>query len=406
MDDGIDWDLLAKYVSGEASAEEEAQVRAWVAESSEREAFLQELREVWQATDAPGIESSTKTSWDVDRIWRRVEKETSREPAPTSGPPESSRPGPSTESTPDNQNDRAPRQRGASSRRSSRSFVTRRVAAGLILVAAVALVALWGYEPFGHKSGRHAEAKTETFVTEEGQRAKVRLNDGTLVHLNVDSRLVVAKEFGPARRKVRLEGEAFFEVVKDSTRPFIVRTAETTTRVLGTAFDVSAYLEDEETKVVVREGRVAMSPVDSSSGNESSIEGENEGAGTGAAVVLGKGQIARLLRAETKILTDSGALATHLDWMKGKLVFDDAPFPQAVRKLERWYGLTITLKEEGGTSPDGHLNAQFDEDQGLEEVLDVVATAFGLEFERPDPDRVIFYFSSPSAGLHGSQSAS
>lgn len=387
MNERIDWNLLARHFSGECSREETSRIRVWIAEDPAREVLLEELRQVWRMTDAGASPESAvsesassekvsprASSWDTEALWERVRKTTQGASRETRGKSSASATSASV-----SEPDRGARQtrRSRVARPSGRNLVTRRAAVmGAVLVAIVVASVLWLYGPV--LSGpATASAETKTFSTQAGQRAVVRLTDGTRVHLNVDSRLTLPANFGVERRAVRLEGEAFFEVTEDAARPFVVRAGEATTRVLGTAFDVSAYADDEETRVVVKEGRVA---VRSSRQNPSAAEQD---------VVLVRHQMGRLLRSGEHVVRKGVRVDQHLAWMDGQLVFEDASFEEVTRKLERWYGLDVTLGASTAAPP-GHLNARFAEDQPLDEVLSVIATAFGLEYERVRRKHVTF----------------
>ena len=424
MSEDINWSLLAKYFAGECSAEEAARVRAWVEADPAREVVLEELRQVWRTTSdaspwqpsaAPEKSSASEKggSWDTDRLWERVQEETTQgEPAPTSPrrrAAEDETPMPPAGSPGHTGSSRRAPSKKASSKKASfasrhalrslaRRFSAKQRAAGAAATLAVvaALVALWSLGPAAPAGSEEAAApEAKTFATEAGQRADIRLTDGSRVRLNVDSRLTVLSKFGEDRRVVRLEGEAFFEVAKDSTRPFIVHAGNATTRVLGTAFDVSAYAEDEVTQVVVKEGSVALHTpkrsVAERSAAERPVSGDSEQtASQEREVVLTKGQKGRLFQSGERVVSKGVGVASYLAWMDGELVFEDASFEEVSRKLERWYGLVIEMKGPTATVPPGHLNARFGEKQPMSEVLGVVATAFGLDYERPKPKRVTF----------------
>lgn len=281
--------------------------------------------------------------------------------------------------------DRAPR-RGRERRRPARdraglSFFSRQATwAGAVALMIVAMVLFWLQGE--RRAAPASEAKT--FATQKGQRASLRLPDGTRVRLNVDSRLIVPATFGEESRAVHLEGEAFFEVAEDATRPFDVRAGGAVTRVLGTAFDVNAYPEDVETKVVVTEGRVVLRADGLPQADDPSAT-----RGDATDVVLTKDQMGQVRRGGERVMRRELAVNhPHLAWLDGQLVFEKAPFSEVARKLERWYSITISL-EDGTAPPSGRLNARFAEDQPLREVLSVVATAYGLDYER-DKQRVIF----------------
>jgi ferric-dicitrate binding protein FerR (iron transport regulator) len=325
--------------------------------------------------DAPSAEDL-----DTQALWERIDRETQEETA--TGPSSSGR-----------QHSRQPRAgRRATRRRSRESSLRTAVWTGAVTAVVAVTVALWLFAPL--KTGvQDASSAPETITTKKGQRTSVRLTDGSRVRLNVDSRLTIPPSFGEKRREVHLEGEAFFEVAGDSMRPFIVRTEGATTRVLGTAFDVGAYPEDDEIKVAVTEGRVRLqaesstaekaSPAGEESANEGTDRQENR-----RDVVLTKNHVSLISQGGETITRREQDLSEHLAWLDGQLAFEDASFEEVTRKLERWYGLEIEF--QGGASlPSGHLNAQFDEDRPLSDVLRVVGAAFGLKYHR-DENKVTF----------------
>ncbi len=91
-----------------------------------------------------------------------------------------------------------------------------------------------------------------------GQKISLKLPDGTQVKLNADSKLTVPEKFSGSSREVELIGEAYFDVVKDPSKPFIIKMPEFYVEVKGTSFDVKAY-PDEDKVVAVRSGIVEVS---------------------------------------------------------------------------------------------------------------------------------------------------
>ena len=93
-------------------------------------------------------------------------------------------------------------------------------------------------------------------TAESGERAKVQLPDGTKVNINSASQISYPHDFNGEKRIVELDGEAYFEVNPDKERPFVVKAAGLEITVLGTAFDVCAYKDDNEVSVVLLTGKV------------------------------------------------------------------------------------------------------------------------------------------------------
>jgi len=95
-------------------------------------------------------------------------------------------------------------------------------------------------------------------ITEMGQKFSLTLTDGTNIVLNGGGKIKYPQNFNSDRREIYLEGEAFFEVAHDSSRPFIVRTGGISTQVLGTKFNVAAYSGDEIITISLVEGKVKV----------------------------------------------------------------------------------------------------------------------------------------------------
>lgn len=365
MDEDVDWTLLGKYLFGECTEGEETLVREWIEQDPKRRVVLGQLRKILRTTE----ESPSAEELDARALWEKIDRDTREE-----AEQEASSPG----SPP--KRSRSPRRRSRS--RSSPSTRRKTVLAGAAAAVVAVTISLWLLGPLKSGLGDSSASSPETFATQKGQRTSVRLSDGSQVRLNVDSRLTVPPSFGEENRVVRLEGEAFFEVRADSTRPFIVRSEGAVTRVLGTAFDVGAYPEDDEVKVVVAEGRVALHGETSSNSRDAGRREEDKN------VILTKNQVSLIPRNGEQIIRREDDVGEHLAWMDGQLAFEDAPFAEVIRRLERWYDLEITM-EEGTAPPSGHLNAQFDKDRSLADVIRVIGAAFGLKHER-EGNRVTF----------------
>lgn len=126
--------------------------------------------------------------------------------------------------------------------------------------ACLALALVFGIE-YARLAGGKRSAKTEVF-TENGQKTKITLPDGTSVWMNSGSEISYDGLFGHRTREVSLEGEAFFEVAKDGRRPFIVHTSLYDVKAVGTSFNVSSYDEDRTSVTTLMEGRVEITSTD------------------------------------------------------------------------------------------------------------------------------------------------
>lgn len=187
---------------------------------------------------------------------------------------------------------------------------------------------------------------------------EIRLLDGSQVTLKQGSSLTYTDQFGDEYRQVVLEGEAFFEVKRDETRPFIIATGETSTTVLGTSFNIRQ--QEQAVTVTVVSGRVSLSELNS----------EQE-------VILVKGEAGTYLTTSQQLVKDKNKDPNLLSWKTGRLVFDNQPLEVVLKDLSRHYDIEMlsdrTLEET--------LTVEFNQ-QKLEEVLTIISTTLDLEITR------------------------
>lgn len=166
--------------------------------------------------------------------------------------------------------------------------------------------------------------------TPAGMRSQIVLPDGSKVWLNAESTISYSIPFSIDERKVALSGEAFFEVATDKEHPMVVTSGNTRLRVTGTTFNVKAYADEEVVEVSLLEGGLMLSLL-------SDEEEKNA-----YAIVPGDHVVVR----NSKMSVQNENLDKYASWRHGNLVFDETPMPEMVRKLERWYGVDVVLKDE------------------------------------------------------------
>ncbi len=165
-------------------------------------------------------------------------------------------------------------------------------------------------------------------ATLKGQKASITLTDGTRVYLNVDSKLSFPEHFAADKREVVLEGEAFFEVTRNPRRPFVIKSGDLTTMVLGTSFNVKAF-EGEPQQVTVVTGKVKVK-ADAREGNGKPDE-----------VLLAPYQQAFYDGQLSKKDTD---VEQYIAWREKVLQFDEVSLEDAAVILERWFDVSIDIK--------------------------------------------------------------
>jgi ferric-dicitrate binding protein FerR (iron transport regulator) len=127
-----------------------------------------------------------------------------------------------------------------------------------LAAASVAIILFGGWLWKTSQSSLKEETKQEALEARKGSRSRSLLPDGTTVWLNAGSKLYYENDFTGTTREVRLEGEAFFDVVKQPDRPFIVHTSGIDIKVLGTAFNVKSYPEDKTVETTLYRGSVRV----------------------------------------------------------------------------------------------------------------------------------------------------
>jgi ferric-dicitrate binding protein FerR (iron transport regulator) len=208
----------------------------------------------------------------------------------------------------------------------------------------------------------------------KGQKLTVFLSDGSKVKLNAESKIRYQKPLDEDSRVVYLEGEAFFEVVPDKSRPFIVRSANLETRVLGTSFNVKAYPNERTINVAVKTGMVSVSNTE-----QKLVKNQNK------SIVLSPSEMVSFTLASKDMSVTKYDPKEVLSWSEGILYFNDATMEQFVARLERWYGIDIVVDRK--TKIKKGIVGEF-KDQSLEEILLGTHEASEFEYEFKN-DKVI-----------------
>jgi len=298
--DGIDAELIVRYLSKETSEDETILVRRWLMahpEAADRlRVFLARLDDEAVRPIAPSVDAE----WNALQARVRAhEGEDDRVVTPRTTP-----------TAPVHAVGRHSRWRRAG------AFAA---AASVVVAAALSYAALVDRVP----NARPSTTDRNTYVTGAGERSDLLLADGTRVRLAPGSQVRVAADFGAARRDVYLDGEGYFEVTHDESRPFTVYAGNTSVRDIGTAFSVRSYAADSAVQVVVREGEVAVAGV-----------GRLRAGDMGRVSSTGEATVRRAIDVETQ-----------LSWTSGRLVYADAPLGDVLDDLHRWYGVDAQLAD-------------------------------------------------------------
>ncbi len=228
----------------------------------------------------------------------------------------------------------------------------------LAAVAFVMFIALFIF--FNNSKPKNIVAKETTapseVSTKNGSRTKIQLPDGTSVWLNSSSKLVYDNtNFGIGIREVSLTGEAFFDVVKNPAKPFVIHTDKMDIKVLGTAFNVKCYPGDKNTETSLIRGSIEVTLKDRPEkimmrpneklilSNESLKPIKVNNLQPRQQALLKPNPIIELGHL-TLFAKDNSVVET--DWVENRLVFSDETLEEITKKMERWYGVTIIIAND------------------------------------------------------------
>lgn len=183
------------------------------------------------------------------------------------------------------------------------------------------------YRPDTSSGGPETAVYNRLDIPRGGEYA-LKLSDGTVVHLNALSSLRFPVAFQGGYREVELTGEAYFQVARDTSRPFIVRTGEAQVRVLGTVFNVSAFPEDRMIKTTLESGSVEIQVAD--------LE----------PVRLQPCQQAVFVPGDRQIEVREVDVAAETAWKNGMFDIRNWPLVKIMDYLSRWYEIEVFYRDE------------------------------------------------------------
>ena len=300
---------LLKFIRNEATPQELEEVLDWLDASPENRKYLDSLDDADFALD----------------LWERKLRDTQREPA------------------------------------ALRPLRWRRIARWATSAAAVILLGLGsGFFLYKHQIARITGQRLETMAP-KGQRMQVTLGDGTSVWLNAGSSIAYPPIFAGKERRVRLSGEAIFEVVHDEKCPFVVETFACDARVLGTRFDIVADEESGTFSAALLEGKLQLV-------NRMSDE----------TILMTPNEIVRMRHG--KLYRQQ--LSDHDDylWPEGIISLKGLSFGELMARLERAFNVRIVIKR--AQVPDANFGwGKIAVSSGVEHALEVLQCAADFDYE-------------------------
>lgn len=335
MSEPKDWDILAKYLANEASAEEVREIQSWIDSDPENRLMVERLQASF--TVSPLQEEAS----DLDAMWNRIAAEVGR-----------SKYGKTRE---------RPRHGWIESMKQTLSlrpgWSFKPVLMTALAMAAVVALVWYPYQAYWDGP------EMTTVRAPLGQNVNVELHDGSRIVLDAGSELHHPVEFAGGPRQVTLEGQAYFQVQRDESRPFQVTAGTATVEVLGTAFEVTSW-EKSSTTVTVEEGRVRF-------GRSNSPEGHS--------VELTANQTSRLDASGNPSSPAGVDASRRLAWLRDEVYLDEVPLREVLNRIHRWHDVRVLIPED--SLLDERLTVHLLKSD-LQASLDLIGRILGMDVVR------------------------
>lgn len=349
------WLLISLKISGEATQAELEELEQLLKQNPELAATVDDLQRLWIKSQK---EVSEKTEDAFARHFQRLNK---MMPSGISEPEQK------TEENAVSQN-----------------IATKKFYRFWWAAAAAVVFIIWFFAR--SSEGNSSKAIENTVSTNAGYKARINLPDGSKVWLNGDSKITYAGDLKGKTREVFLSGEAYFDIAKDKTRPFIIHTRTINLKVLGTAFNVRSYENDKETETALVHGSIEVTLRNSPDKKIILKPGEK-------LLVKNSSIIDTLLKDKKAEVSDEDAPIAVLakmryygndssivetSWTKNRLVFYNERLDKIALNLERWFNVSVTIKNE--QLKKGKYTATIEEGDKLHEVLEALKAAEGFHY--------------------------
>jgi transmembrane sensor len=323
MEERIPENLIVRYLSNEASSEEQLQLFEWISQDNLHQKLFNEYCDLWSKSYKPSFKFDLQQG--LHRLHARLEEE---EFAPKKKP--------------------------------FAGWLKIAASVSILFVASLAVYFL----------GKYTESASVIDYAERinaaGEKTTIQLSDGSIVLLNTNSTLRFPKTFKGMKREVFLEGEAFFEVEKDSLHPFIVHTNTVSTQVLGTTFNVNSTTISVAVSVATGKVRV--------------IEGNT------TELLLPQQKITYLF-VEKNWNREETNLEQELAWKNNTLIIEEKNLAEAAAILENWYGAKISFAN--AALKNCRITGKY-KNESLENVLRAISYSSEIQFELNNKEVTLF----------------
>lgn len=341
----IDFDIIIKVLSGNANSAELDLFNEWINSSEENQSYYEQIRLILDQSK----EAKKYSRIDMQKAWEKIGRK--------AGLPII------------NENHK-------------RSLLNRNIASKWIKIAAIFIFAfgLGGATFYLMTNNKKIQAEGKQYYSTSaplGSKSQIKLPDGSIVWLNSGSTIKCADTFEENEREVQLDGEAYFDVVKNADAPFYVVTNAVKIKVLGTRFNVKSYPEEGIIETTLEEGSVNLGKI-----------------GSPKTILLKPRQKAVFIKKEGKINDSDLRISTgyHKEqfiiledvdtdlitsWKDNKLRFRSETFENLTVKLERWFNVKIHIENEKLKSK--IFSGSFGE-ENIEQVMKALQVTLSFDF--------------------------
>lgn len=318
----MDETIIYRYLSGIATEEEKRQLLNWLKASPDNKSVFFDMKAIWCAkhslSQSKAIPRQLEDS--LTAINRRLDRFTPLKEKPV---------------------------------RRNLSWMRWIAAAVILLVAIVSIT-------FLYDSPRISRPADIVYMNDSPDSVKkLFLPDGTLVWLNTGSSLTYPSEFVEDRRLVKLQGEAFFEVAKDASHPFVVETKTVMVKVLGTSFCITTSQDGESCKTTLQTGSVQLLRADGSK-----------------LVVLSPGQQAVCSKGSNKVEVRNVNVDEYISWRFDLITMAEVGISSIIDRLEKTYG--VCIKMDTSLIKNRQYNFSFLKNKGVSDALSRLSYMTGV----------------------------
>lgn len=214
------------------------------------------------------------------------------------------------------------------------------------------------------KKGGIDELQYHELIIPKGKSFSLVLSDGTKVWVNAESSIRYPVEFASNQREVIVEGEAFFDVVKDKSRPFIVKTADYSIRVLGTKFNVKSYKDENVVATTLVSGSISIP------------------SGFAEEKVIAPGEQFRFNREDKTVAIERVDTELYTSWINSSIKLNGTPLNEIVLQLKRRYDVQFVFEDED--LKDSTFTGVIPLNENLSVILNMFSKVSSVQFRVED----------------------